>query len=147
VTIRAESPPQESAGKVAVALIDDDAAFLETLGALMEDRYDVFATTSAATALKRINARDFLVVVSDWQMPNMDGVTLFREIRRLALPVACLLMTGRMDQFSLEVAPSDRKLLGLIAKPFPPQKLFDKIDQLAVLATMRRSVELLKRPG
>jgi two-component system response regulator GlrR len=136
----------DPAEKYRVLLIDDDGALLETLEAAMEDRYIVSTTTSATIGLKRLAERPHHVVVSDWQMPGMDGVALFREVRKLAIPVACLLMTGRLDQFSLEVAASDRKLLGLIGKPFPPQKLFERIDQLALLAIMKRSVQQLKKP-
>ena len=143
---RAKAPVPPPPERYSVILIDDDAALLETLGAAMEDRYDLFMTTSAAAGLKRLDERDYHVVVSDWQMPTMDGIAFFREIRKLSIPVACLLMTGRYDQFSLEVAPCDRKLLGLIAKPFAPEKLFQRIDQLAVLAGMKRSVMQLKRP-
>ena len=134
------------AERYSVLVIDDDAVLLETLEAAMEDRYLVSTTTSATIGLKRLADRPCHVVVSDWQMPGMDGVALFREVRKLAIPVACLLMTGRLDQFSLEVAPSDRKLLGLIGKPFAPQKLFERIDQLALLAAMKRTVQQLKRP-
>jgi two-component system response regulator GlrR len=135
---------QSAAERYKVLVVDDDLALLETVSATMEDRYEVRTTSVPSVALKWLVERDFHVVVSDWQMPGMDGMALFREIQRLARPVACLLMTGRIEQFSAEVSREDRKLLGLIAKPFAPALLFDRVDQLARLASMKRSVQRLR---
>jgi len=128
-------------------LVDDDPAVVETLSASMEDRYDVSVTTSPLVALRRLEQDDFVVVISDWQMPNMDGIELFRRVRRLPAPVGCILMTGKLDQLAVEISPQDRRWLALISKPFEPERLFDKVDQLAAVAMMKRSVERMKRPA
>jgi DNA-binding NtrC family response regulator len=140
-----QAGPDAPRTKYSVLVVDDDAALLETLAASLEDRYEVATTTFPTRALKWVETRDFHVVVTDWHMPVMDGMTLVREVRRRAQAVACLLMTADMALFATDIARTDRGLLGLIAKPFPPEKLIERVDQLAGLAEMKRTVRRLPR--
>lgn len=130
-----------------VLVVDDDRALLETTVALLQTEHDVVGTSRPHEALRLLKASDFQVVVTDWMMPGMDGVELFRSILRLDRPIAVLLMTGRMEEFAEEVSFESRKLLGLIAKPFAPDQMLDRVRQLGRLAAMKLSVKNLKDGG
>jgi two-component system response regulator YesN len=127
-----------------VIVVDDDRSVADAVGAMLGERYEVSVTTAPAAVLKWVLQRDVHVVVSDWQMPAMDGVTLFRQMRRVSQPIGFLLMTGYIDEFRHEVLHEERRLLGLIVKPFPAAQLFERVDQLARIASMKRSVRMLK---
>jgi len=145
--LKASALVDAAAERLPVLLVDDDPALVETLSASMEHRYDVLVTTSPLVALRRLEQEDFVVVISDWQMPNMTGIELFRRVRRLSAPVGSILMTGKLDQLVFEISAEDRKWLALLSKPLDLNRLFDKIDQLAAVAMMKRSVERMKRPA
>ena len=136
--------PGEGSGRYSVLLVDDDRALLETTQAALERHHDVVATGHPVRALRLVEDRPFHVVVADWMMPVMDGMELFRRIHRLDLGVACLLMTGRMEAFAGEVDREDRKLLGLIAKPFTAEQVLQRIAQLGRLSAMKSSVRRLR---
>jgi CheY-like chemotaxis protein len=127
-----------------VLILDDDEAVLETTAAIVEEHHDVFATTRPTEALDKLRARRFHVILVDWMMPGMDGIEFFRRASRLDPDVACLIMTGRVNEFTVEVARDDRKLLGVIGKPFTPAQLLDRIAQFGGLSKMKKQVRALK---
>jgi DNA-binding NtrC family response regulator len=141
------SNDREVGERHAVLLVDDDPALVETLSAIMEQRYEVSATTSPLVALSRVEQQDFVVVISDLNMPGLDGLELLRRARRSSAAIGCILMTGRSERLSTELRSDDRKWLAVLSKPFELDRLFDKVDQLAAVAMMKRSVQKMKIPA
>jgi CheY-like chemotaxis protein len=133
--------------RFSVLVVDDDLALLETTVALLQTEHNVVGTSKPHEALRLLKTSSFQVVVTDWMMPTMDGIELFRAILRLDRPIACLLMTGRMEEFTEEVSFESRKMLGLIAKPFAPEQMLDRVRQLGRLAAMKSSVKKLREGG
>jgi diguanylate cyclase (GGDEF)-like protein len=65
-----------------VLIVDDDAAAATVLGRhLREAGYGVRATRNGAEALRLLINEDISIVVTDWVMPDMDGLELCRVIR------------------------------------------------------------------
>ena len=78
-----------------ILLIDDDETVLRTVGRFLDARgHTVNATPSASEALLRMEAHSPDLVISDIQMPEMDGVALLRAIRAQGRKVPVVLMTG-----------------------------------------------------
>lgn len=127
-----------------VLVVDDDPLLVETLTAILEARYQVSSASSGAAGLKLLESNYFHVIISDWQMPHMDGIDFLQAVQRKNLPTACLLMTGKVEALNLEVPQARRRLIGIIAKPFSPTQLFARVDQLARLAKMKQSVHKLR---
>lgn len=121
-------------------VLDDDRAMVETLLAMLEDHHDVFGTTDPKAALDQLGKREYQVAIADWNMPVMDGVEFFRRANQLGRPLACLLITGRIEDYGAEVPHHDRKMLGLLAKPFSEAQLLERIKQMGRLAAMKQSV-------
>ncbi len=70
-----------------VLVVDDDELAREKLVALISDAgYDVRVAKSGAEALAVFDAEPCRIVLSDWEMPDMDGVALCRNIRSRQLP-------------------------------------------------------------
>ena len=130
--------------KFSVLVLDDDPAMLETTLATIDDVHDAFGTTSPSEALEVLVKRPFHVVVSDWMMPGMDGVTFFRRVALLDRAVACLLVSGRIEELGVTVDYEERKLFMSLAKPFSREQLLSRIDSLGKLAKMRQSVKKLR---
>lgn len=71
-----ESPPCR------VLVVDDDYLVRARLSALLRDsHFDVEVAASGAEALRVMEATRCQVLITDWQMPDMDGLTLCRNVR------------------------------------------------------------------
>jgi diguanylate cyclase (GGDEF)-like protein len=65
-----------------VLVVDDDALVRARLSALLNaSQYDVEVAATAEEALRILNATHCHIVLTDWQMPDMDGLALCRRIR------------------------------------------------------------------
>jgi EAL domain-containing protein (putative c-di-GMP-specific phosphodiesterase class I) len=83
-------------GKGSVLLADDDPTLLDLYGqALREAGYEVETAQNGREAINLIwGSSDFDVVLSDIQMPDIDGIALVRTVRERDLDIPVVLMTG-----------------------------------------------------
>lgn len=79
-----------------ILLVDDDPSFLELSKAFLEVFHDITSDTanSAGEALKRLEKNSYDVVVSDYDMPFMDGIAFLRTIRDKRINIPFILFTG-----------------------------------------------------
>lgn len=78
-----------------VLLVDDQPSVLRSMSRMLKIRgYSVDTASNGAEAIKQISQGEFDVVVSDIAMPEMDGISLLREIRAHDLYVPVILITG-----------------------------------------------------
>jgi two-component system, cell cycle response regulator len=65
-----------------VLVVDDDALVRARLSALLNaSQYDVEVATTGEEGLRILDATHCHIVLTDWQMPDMDGLALCRQIR------------------------------------------------------------------
>jgi len=70
---------------VCVLLVDDEIVSLEALGALFKlDGFDVVYATDGMNGLMEAQKSSPDLVVTDWEMPRLDGIGLCRALRQLA---------------------------------------------------------------
>ncbi len=81
-------------------------------------------------AMEKLRHSTFDLVMTDWEMPRMDGIELVREIRRspdLDIPVLMVSGEGHRSRF-IEVLRAGAQ--GYIRKPFKADKVQRKIDEV-----------------
>jgi len=82
-------------------------------------------------ALKKLRAESFDFVVSDWNMPNMTGIDLLREIRKddalKHLPV--LMVTAEAKRENI-VEAAQAGASGYVVKPFTATTLDEKLQKI-----------------
>ena len=82
-------------------------------------------------ALPMLKSGDFDFLVTDWSMPEMDGLTLLKKIRadeELAdMPVLMVTAEAKREQI---VVAAEAGVNGYIVKPFTAATLKDKIDKI-----------------
>jgi two-component system chemotaxis response regulator CheY len=84
-----------------------------------------------AVALGKLREGNFEFVVSDWNMPNMDGLTLLQNVRADArlktLPF--LMITAEAKKENI-IAAAQAGASGYIVKPFTAATLQEKLDKI-----------------
>jgi diguanylate cyclase (GGDEF)-like protein len=121
--ITAETPP-------AILLAEDDPVtrmlmtrFLKKAG------YEVDAVADGAEALERMLKRYYPILVTDWEMPGMDGVALCKAVRNLQLDgyVYSLLLTAR-DSKEHIIAGLDAGADDYLIKPVHEPELIARLN-------------------
>lgn len=86
-----------SRNRVSVLYVDDEPALLE-LGKTFLERegvFDVDTTHSSAEALTLLQKKEYDGIISDYQMPEMDGIALLKKIRSRHPDLPFILFTGK----------------------------------------------------
>ena len=83
------------------------------------------------TALPMLKSGKYDFLVTDWNMPGMQGIDLLKAVRAdeklKGLPVLMVTAESRRDQF---VAAPEAGVNGYIVKPFTAETLAQKIDKI-----------------
>jgi len=82
---------------VRVLYVDDEVALLELARIFLEQRGGMVVdiTTDPREVLRMIMSDRYDVIVSDYQMPEMDGITLLKRVREEGSQVPFIIFTGR----------------------------------------------------
>lgn len=133
-----------------ILLVEDDEQLRSALARMLGARFQLTAVESGEAAVKAVRDGRFDVVLSDVNMPGMDGVALLRNIREHALDVPVILMTGA-PALEVAVRAIEHGALRYLFKPLniaELRKALDSAVELHRLATARRqSLELLGKPA
>ena len=75
-------------------IVDDEKPTRDGLRAALEDRYEVYVAEDAASAMNLLESENFQVLLTDFRMPNEDGMNLIVRAKSLPRPPICILMTA-----------------------------------------------------
>jgi len=75
-------------------IVDDEKPTREGLRAALEDRFDVYIAEDAKAAMDLLERESFDVMLTDFRMPNEDGLKLIARAKSLSKPPVCILMTA-----------------------------------------------------
>jgi len=113
-----------------ILLIDDDPALLDVLSLALEDAgFDVVTAEDGLAGLAALSEGEPAVVVSDVNMPRLDGFSLCRRLRESGSTVPVILLTSRDSEIDealgLELGADD-----YVTKPFSTRILLARIKAL-----------------
>src|SRR6201995_62107 len=84
----------DSLEKPMLLIVDDEKTTREGLRAALEDRYDVYLAEDAKAAASLLEQEHFDVLLTDFRLPNEDGMKLIARAKSLPKPPVCILMTA-----------------------------------------------------
>ncbi len=75
-------------------IVDDEKPTRDGLRAALEDRFDVYVAEDAREALGLLESEHFDVLLTDFRLPQEDGMRLIARAKSLPKPPICILMTA-----------------------------------------------------
>jgi CheY-like chemotaxis protein len=93
--------------------------------------HQAFCSADGREAQQFLDAADDMVdlIICDWEMPNMTGIELLRQVRRYYPNMPFIMLTGNADIDSVKAA-ARYQVNGYIKKPYSPQQIADSLTTL-----------------
>jgi two-component system chemotaxis response regulator CheY len=112
-------------------IVDDSASMRQLVAFTIKDAgYDVLLAENGKDALEKMSRAKVDMVITDLNMPEMDGITFIRELRGKAdykfIPII-MLTTESQDVKKQEGRAAGAS--GWIVKPFSPSQLMDVVKK------------------
>ena len=115
-----------------IMTIDDTASMRQMISFTLNDAgFDVLEAEDGVKALEAAKSSKVDMFITDINMPNMDGISLVKELR--ALPeykFTPILMLTTESQDDKRKAGKEAGATGWIVKPFNPEQLIKLINQV-----------------
>ena len=122
----------EDASSKKILIVDDSPSMREMIRFTLKSAgYQVFAAVDGAEALQFAEEKSVNLVVTDINMPRMDGITLIKKLREMEnykhTPILTLTTEGGEE---LKQDGKDAGATGWIVKPFDPDQLIRVIKRV-----------------
>jgi two-component system chemotaxis response regulator CheY len=114
-----------------ILIVDDSASMRQLVTFALKDAgYDVIAAVDGKDALGKLTGTKVDMVVTDLNMPNMDGITLIKQLRSsINSKFTPVVMLTTESQESKKQEGKTAGASGWLVKPFTPDKLIEVIKK------------------
>lgn len=116
----------------AILTVDDSASIRQTIKiALSGNGHAISEAVDGKDGLAKAEGSRFDLIITDLNMPNMDGLTMIRELRKnpahVGIPI--LFLTTESDAGVKQQAKS-AGATGWVTKPFAPEQLMKVVEKV-----------------
>jgi two-component system, cell cycle sensor histidine kinase and response regulator CckA len=130
----AKAPTQDLTGQGTILLVEDEEA-VRAFGAraLRSRGYTVLEAASGVEALELVEEHgdEIVLVVSDVVMPEMDGPTLFTELRKLGRNYHFVFASGYAEEaFKRNLPEAEQEEFAFLPKPYSLKQLIEAVKQV-----------------
>jgi CheY-like chemotaxis protein/anti-sigma regulatory factor (Ser/Thr protein kinase) len=126
-----------------VLLVDADPAVHESLAAvLLRPEWHIDSAYDGLEGLARATARPYDLVLTDVQIPGMDGLELLHQIREMRPESKVMVMTADSTPDNIVRAIRDQAF-GYLSKPFSPSSVADMIAEAVHTSHWQDDIEVL----
>lgn len=115
-----------------ILIVEDSASIRQVVGMTLKNAgYDIIEGVDGKDALTKLDGRKVHLIISDVNMPNMDGITFLKNVKTLAsykfTPVI-MLTTEAGDAKKSEGQAAGAK--AWVVKPFQPAQMLTAVSKL-----------------
>ncbi len=136
------------ADSIRVLYVDDEPGLLG-IGKVFLERYDkaftVDTLTSASEALTQLNRECYDVIISDYQMPEMDGITFLKRLKASGNTTPFIIFTGRGREEVVIEAINEGADFYLQKGGEPKAQFAELSNKIRYAVTKRRAEEALRQ--
>lgn len=105
-----------------VLLVDDDVNILAAYRRVLRGKLELSVAESGKEALTILKRSDpFAVIVSDYRMPEMDGIEILTQARELRPDTVRIMLTGQADMQAAIDAINQGNIFRFLTKPCPAE--------------------------
>ena len=103
-----------------IVIVDDEEMVLTSINSflMLETEYDVVTFTSANKAYEYIGEHEVDLVISDYLMPEMDGITFLAKVKEIKPEIPRIVLTGYADKKNAIKAINEVGLFQYVEKPW-----------------------------
>jgi DNA-binding NtrC family response regulator len=128
-----------------ILIIDDDQDFQLTVSqVLKEEKFEISTTSYGKAALKAVKRDSPQLVLLDIRLPDMDGMKVLEEIKKINKNLGVLMITG-FGEVNGAVRAMKLGALDYITKPFDTRELILRVKKALETQYLRREVEGLRK--
>ena len=115
-----------------ILAVDDSASIRQMVAfTLKSSGSDVVEAVDGMDGLEKAKAKTFNLILTDQNMPRMDGLTLIKNLRALAqYKTVPILMLTTESSDAMKVQGKAAGATGWLVKPFDPQKLIEVVKKV-----------------
>ena len=134
-----------------ILLVDDEKMVLDSLESLftLETDYDIIGFTSPLSALENISETSVDLVISDYLMPEMNGIEFLLKFREMYPEAIRILLTGYADKENAIRAINELGLYQYIEKPWDNEDMLlsvkNGLERLELISDLELQVEKERR--
>ncbi len=115
----ADKPAKSGESGYRILLVDDEPNVLKSLRRVFrQENYRIETESNGLDALKRLEAENFDLIISDYKMPGLDGAELLKRIKRMRPETIRIMLTGHADTGAVMGAINDGAVYKFILKPW-----------------------------
>jgi DNA-binding NtrC family response regulator len=129
------------ANKPQILFVDDEQRVLNSMRIMFRREFNLHLANSGKEALDIIKNHDIDVIVADHRMPQMTGVEVLTEVRKLSPRTVRILLTGYADLDAVEGSINECEVFRFLTKPCPPEQLRETLGLAVTVAEQSRTVE------
>lgn len=112
-----------------ILFVDDEESVLSGFEVTLGRSFEIFVSSSVTEALEVFKEQGpFAVLVSDFQMPVMNGAEFLQKIRELDKEVVTMLLTGAANFENVSETVHRGQIFRLLGKPCPAEKMKEHIE-------------------
>jgi two-component system chemotaxis response regulator CheY len=117
-----------------IMIVDDSASLRQVVSiALKGAGYDVIESGDGKEALSKLDGRKLHLIISDVNMPNMDGITFVKEVKQLAsYKFTPIIMLTTESQEAKKREGQAAGARAWVVKPFVPEALLGAVQKLVL---------------
>ena len=132
---------EQPENKNTIVIVDDEDMVLTSIDSFLqlETNYKIVSFTSAKKALDYLMENNVDLVISDYLMPEMDGITFLLQVRKMRPEIPRIILTGYADKENAIKAINEVGLFQYIEKPW------DNDDLLLIIRNGLEKFKLIKQ--
>lgn len=113
-------------GRYRLLLVDDDEGTRILLSKMLEQEYDVATAVDGASALEALGraGASYDLLISDLNMPGMDGIALIREVKQIKPALPIIIITGYSTEKSA-IDAVNLRVAGYLTKPLRDRQVLE----------------------
>lgn len=123
-----------------ILVLDDHVDVAQGIAEILDlFGYEVMLAHDGPSAIAAYNKHHIDIGLFDIRMPGMNGVEAFLEIRRKHSDAKIIMMSGYADD-DLITRALENGARGLLAKPFEPDGMLDKVNEIVGESTLLHQI-------